>query len=77
MQLRSASVRPRLAAVRLDPEAVGDCQPRPLADQHRDRLGTHRLADVIAQRDAALFGNDDRRDRTGKERMPNRSSGTA
>ena len=52
------------AAARLpgevDAEAVGGGQAGALADQHGDRFGAHRLADVVAERDASLFGHDDR-----------------
>ena len=64
MQLRSASVRPGSRQVReIDPEAVGDRQAGPFADDHDQRLNAHPLADVVTERDPSLGGDHRRRDR--------------
>ena len=63
MQLRSASVRARVRLPgQIGAHAVGRGQPRPLADQNRDAGGAERGRDGIADRDAAVADDHQRRD---------------
>lgn len=63
MQLHSASVRPRCGCQvsEIDAQAVRCRKTGPFTDQHRHGLSPHRFADIVAERDAPLFGDDDRR----------------
>jgi hypothetical protein len=47
----------------VDAQAVGRAQPRTFADQHDDDAAVEQGADVVADRDAALFDDGNRSNR--------------
>ena len=57
----------------VDPEAVGRGQAGALADHDDDEPGGEPLADLVAERDAALQRNDDRPRRTSRRRESGRA----